>query len=75
VHVIALQPEAELLEIVAALRPPRGFAGGLHRRQEQRHQEGDDRDHHEHLDEREARPLSVLRVRSPTGHRVASPPA
>jgi hypothetical protein len=34
-----------LLEVVAALRPPGRFAGGLDGRQEQCHQQADDGDH------------------------------
>ena len=46
--------QPNLLEIVRALGPPRRFASRLHRRQEQRHQDTDDRDHHEQLHQREA---------------------
>ena len=47
--------QAKVLEIVYTLRPPRGFAGGLDCRQQQCDQDADDRDHHQQLDEREAR--------------------
>ena len=44
----------QLLLMVGALRSPRGFAGSLHRWQQQGDQHTDARDHHEQLDERKA---------------------
>ena len=52
---VILTGRRHLLEIVGALRPPRRFARGLNRRQQQRHQHADDRDHHEQFDERKTR--------------------
>ena len=52
-RVIRLQPERDLLDVVAALDAPGRFAGSLHGRQQQRHQGRDDRDHDQHFDERE----------------------
>src|SRR5437762_3323790 len=52
--VIVVQADAELLEVVAALRPPGRLASGLHRRQEQGDQNADDGNDDEQLDEREA---------------------
>ena len=49
--------KGELLEVVDALRPPSSLAGGLDRGQEQRDQDGDDRDHDEQLDQRETRTI------------------
>jgi hypothetical protein len=46
--------QAELLEVVLALDAAGRFARGLHRRQEQGHENADDGDHHEQLHEREA---------------------
>jgi hypothetical protein len=43
--VVILQANADLLQIVDALRPPRGFTGSLYRRQQERHQNADNRDH------------------------------
>ena len=45
--------QRELPQIVLALHPPRRFTSGLHRRQEQRHKNADDRNHHEQFDQRE----------------------
>jgi hypothetical protein len=50
---------ANLLEIVLALRPPGRFAGRLHGRHEQRHQEPEDGDHAEQLHERKAAATAV----------------
>jgi hypothetical protein len=49
-----VQREDELFLIVRALRSPRGFAGGLHSRQQQSDQDSDDGNDHQQLDEREA---------------------
>jgi len=48
-----VHPQADLLQVVDALRPPRGLARRLDGRQEQGDQHGDDRDHHQKLDQRE----------------------
>ena len=45
--------QADLLEIVRALRAAGRFAGRLDRRQQERDQDADDRDHDQQLDERE----------------------
>jgi hypothetical protein len=45
--------QGEILEIVRATRPSGGLAGGLDRRQQQRHQYADDRDHYQQFDKRE----------------------
>jgi len=42
---------ADLVKIIDALRPPGRFARRLNRRQQQRNQDADDRDHDEQLDE------------------------
>jgi hypothetical protein len=51
--VVVGESETNLLEIAAAGCSSAGFAGGLDRRQEKPDEGGDDRDHHEQLDERE----------------------
>ena len=52
---VVVHRQAELLEVVDALRPPRRLAGRLHGGQQQGDQDGDDRDHHQQLDQRETR--------------------
>ena len=49
---VVMHAQADLLQIVRALRAPGRFAGRLHGRQQQRHQHADDGDHHQQLDER-----------------------
>jgi hypothetical protein len=53
--VVVVQGEAELVQVVLALRPAGGLARLLNRRQQQRDQDGDDRNHHQQLDQRKAR--------------------
>lgn len=55
--VVVVQPEAELLEIVLALRPPGRLAGLLDRREEQSDEHADDRDDHEQFDQGKTRVL------------------
>ena len=50
--VVVLKRQPELLEVVLALHPPGRFAGSLHRRQEQCHQDADDGDDDEQLNQR-----------------------
>ncbi|OYV85460.1 MAG: hypothetical protein B7Z73_13535 [Planctomycetia bacterium 21-64-5] len=50
-RMIVGQRQADLLEVIVAVGAARGFAGGLHRRQQQRDQQTDDGDHHEQLDQ------------------------
>ena len=69
IHVI-VDRQADLLQVVGALGPPRRFACGLHRRQEQGDQDCDDRDHHQQLDERESGPRGFPHVVPPIGHDV-----
>ena len=45
-------PQSQLLEIIAALHPSRRLAGRLHRRQQQRNQNPDDRDDHQEFHQR-----------------------
>jgi len=45
--------QPDLLQVVLALRAGRGFADLLDSRQEQADENGDDRDHHQQLDQRE----------------------
>src|SRR5207248_2571273 len=70
--------QAELLEMVAALRAASRFAGHLHRRQQQRDEDADDRDHHEQLHQGKSRASETVRIvhstcsqmkdRPPRGH-------
>ena len=46
--------QPDLLHVVGARAAPRRFAGSLHRRQQQRDQHADDRDHHQQLDQRKS---------------------
>jgi hypothetical protein len=46
--------QAELLEIVRTLCPPRRFAGGLHGRQQESHQNTDDGNDNQQFDQRES---------------------
>ena len=48
-----MKPQADLLHVVGAGTASCGLAGGLHGRQEEADQRGDDRDHHQQLHERE----------------------
>jgi hypothetical protein len=48
-----MQRQPHLLQVVAALHPPRRLARRLHGRQQQRHQHPDDGDHHQQLNQRE----------------------
>ena len=52
--VVVVQGDAELLQVVDALGATGGLAGRLDGGQEQGDQDGDDRDHHQQLDQREA---------------------
>jgi hypothetical protein len=36
--------QADVVEVIATAHPAGGFAGGLHRRQQQGHEDADDRD-------------------------------
>ncbi len=66
-------PQTDLLQVVLTLRTTRGLAGGLHRGQQQRHQDADDGNHHQQLDQRKAAtafshiepPQAVASCRSP----------
>jgi hypothetical protein len=50
--------EADLLEVVGALDACGRFADFLHGRQQQSNQDGNDGDHHQQLDQREATPVT-----------------
>ena len=54
---VTVQGDSDLLEIVDALHPPRGFTSRLDRREKQRDQHGDDRDHDRKLDQGNAATL------------------
>ena len=51
---IVMEGQANLLEVVETLQPPRGFASRLHGRQQQRNQDPDDRHDHQKFDHRES---------------------
>jgi hypothetical protein len=46
---VVVEGQGELLHVVGALTSPGGFPGGLHRGQQQRDQNPDDRDHDQQL--------------------------
>ena len=50
--------QGDLFEVVAALHVPGGLAGGLHRRQQERDQNADDRDHHQQFHKGKGPPKS-----------------
>ncbi len=52
---VALEGQADLLEVVGALRARGRFTNLLHRGNQQGDEDRDDGDHHEQLNEREAR--------------------
>jgi hypothetical protein len=54
--VVILQGEAQLLEIVVALRAAGSFARGLNGGQQQRYEYADDGDHHQQLHQRKTKP-------------------
>ena len=56
--VIVLGREGELLQIIDALNPPRRLARRLNGGKQQGNQNGDDRDDHEKLDQRERTPMT-----------------
>jgi hypothetical protein len=62
-RVIVVQREAKLHQMVLALRAAGGFTRLLHRGEQQCNQDGNDGDHDEQLDQREA---AVTRRGSPT---------
>jgi hypothetical protein len=48
-----VQREADLFQVIGALRAAGRLAGGLHGRQQERDENGDDGDHHQQLDQGE----------------------
>lgn len=50
---IVMKCQSNLMQIVAATRPPRRFADMLHRGEQNRHQNGDDGNHDQDFDKRE----------------------
>src|SRR5262249_14812974 len=58
-RVIVVDGQAELLQVVDALRPARRLAGRLHGRQQQGNQDGDDGDDDQKLDQRESSPTAT----------------
>jgi hypothetical protein len=59
---VKLQCEADLFEVIAAVRPPPSLASSLHRRQEYRDENSDNRDYREQLNERKASITQSLRT-------------
>jgi hypothetical protein len=53
--VVSLERQAQLLEVLLALHPGRGFADLLHGRQEQAEEDADDGNHDQQLDQGETR--------------------
>src|SRR5579875_657223 len=72
--VVVMDGQTYLLEVVLALHPRCGFADLLYSRQEQSDQDGDDGDHHQQLNQREAEPVSSMerRTHGKTSHRKGS---
>ena len=67
---VIVKGQTNLLEIVFALTPTRRFASLLHGRQEQRDQDGDNRDDHEQFNQSETTSTltakySILRIITP----------
>ena len=52
--VIVVQRDADLFQIAFALSPSGGFTGLLYGRKQKRDEDGDDRDHHQKLNERKS---------------------
>jgi len=57
--------QTELLQIVAALRPPCRFARGLNRGQQQGDKDADDRDHHQQFDQSKTGTLMIWHDAAP----------
>jgi hypothetical protein len=57
--VVVVQGQADLLQVVGAPHPGGGRANLLDGRQEEAGEDGDDRDHHQQLDQRERLPNRV----------------
>jgi hypothetical protein len=57
---IVVRRDAQLLDVVGALRPASGFARRLHRWQQQCDQDTDDGDHDQQLNEREGHSPRLL---------------
>jgi hypothetical protein len=51
--VVAVRGKGHLAKMILTLPPASGLASGLHRRQEQRHKNADDGNHHQQLNKRE----------------------
>ncbi len=51
--VVVVQRQANLLEVIPALKSPGGFPGRLHRGEQERDQDTDDGDHHQQFDQGE----------------------
>ena len=48
---VVVRSDAQLFDMIETLSPPRRTAGGLDRRQQQRHENSDNGDHDQQLDE------------------------
>ena len=71
---VVVDRQSQLLEVVGALHAAGRLAGGLHRRQEQGHQDADNGDHDEELDERETRGrIHNVELEVRTAHMQPSP--
>jgi hypothetical protein len=63
--VVIVHGDADLLQVVHALGPPRRLAGGLHGGQEQGDQDGDDRDDDQQFDQ--GKSATVMHLDAPQG--------
>ena len=70
---VSLRGQADLLEVVLAGEPAAAFPHALHGGQEQGEQVDHDQDHHEQLDERDARSTLGLTLLGLHSHGIASP--
>ena len=70
---VGLGGQADLPEVVGAGDPPAAFPHALHGRQEQAEEVDHDEDHHQKLDERDARSMLHLSLRGLYSHGRASP--
>ena len=57
---VVVQSQTNLLQIVLALRPASRLTSLLNSRQQQRHQNGNDRDHHQQLNQRKTSAPTIL---------------
>jgi hypothetical protein len=66
---VSMHPQANLLEVICALRLTSGFARHLDGRQHERHKHADDRHDHENFDKCEAAAHAVSSIIQNAEHR------